>query len=71
MPKADQSTPIAHYQLSSAYAGRGDKDKSLLELQKAIDLGYRDSAAIKSNAHFDSLRSDPRFEKLLSPATQR
>jgi serine/threonine protein kinase/Tfp pilus assembly protein PilF len=71
MPKADQSTPIAHYQLSSAYAGRGDKDKSLLELQKAIDLGYRDSAAIKSNAHFDSLRSDPRFEKLLSPASQR
>jgi serine/threonine protein kinase/tetratricopeptide (TPR) repeat protein len=70
LPKADQSTPIAHYQLSSAYAGRGDKDKSLLELQKAIDLGYRDSAAIKSNAHFDSLRSDTRFQKLLTRASQ-
>jgi serine/threonine protein kinase/Tfp pilus assembly protein PilF len=70
LPKADQSTPIAHYQLSMAYAGKGDKEKSLLELQKAIDLGYRDSAAIKSNPHFDSVRSDQRFEKLLSQASQ-
>ena len=70
LPKADQSTPIAHYQLSSAYAGRGDKEKSLVELQKAIDLGYRDAAAIKSNAHFDSLRSDPRFQKAVSQASQ-
>ena len=27
LPKADQSTPVEHYQLSSAYAGRGDKEK--------------------------------------------
>ncbi len=70
LPTRDQSTPIAHYQLSLAYEGRGDKDKALLELQKAIELGYRDSAAIKSNPHFDSLRSDPRFEKLLTEASQ-
>src|SRR6202162_3608918 len=70
MPKADQSTPIAHFQLSLAYAGRGDKEKALLELQKSVDLGYRDSAAIKSNTNFDSVRSDPRFEKLLSQASQ-
>jgi serine/threonine protein kinase/Tfp pilus assembly protein PilF len=70
LPKADQSTPIAHFQLSLAYAGRGDKEKALLELQKAVDLGYRDSAAIKSNPRFDSVRSDPRFEKLLSQASQ-
>ena len=69
LPTRDQSTPIAHYQLSLAYEGRGDKDKALLELQKAIELGYRDSAAIKSNPHFDSLRSDPRFEKLLTEAS--
>ncbi len=70
LPKADQSTPISHFQLSVAYAGKGDKEKALLELQKAIDLGYRDSSAIKSNSHFDSVRSDPRFEKLLSLASQ-
>jgi TolB-like protein/Flp pilus assembly protein TadD len=69
LPKADQSTPTHHFQLSLAYAGRGDKEKALLDLQKAIDLGYRDSAAIKSNPHFDSLRTDPRFEKLLTQAS--
>jgi serine/threonine protein kinase/Tfp pilus assembly protein PilF len=66
LPKADRSTPIAHYQMSSACAGRGDKEKALLELQTAIDLGYRDSAAIQSNAYFDSIRSDPRFTKLVN-----
>jgi TolB-like protein/Flp pilus assembly protein TadD len=70
LPKADQSTPTHHFQLSLAYAGRGDKEKALLELQKSVDLGYRDSAAIKSNTNFDSVRSDPRFEKLLSQASQ-
>jgi serine/threonine protein kinase/Tfp pilus assembly protein PilF len=70
LPKADQSTPIAHIQLSSAYAARGDKEKALAELQKAIDSGYRDSAFINANPHFDPLRSDPRFQKLLSRASQ-
>ncbi len=69
LPKADQSTPTHHFQLSLAYAGRGDKEKALLELQKSVDLGYRDSAAIKSNPNFDSVRSDPRLEKLLSQAS--
>jgi serine/threonine protein kinase/Tfp pilus assembly protein PilF len=70
LPKADQSTPTHHFQLSLAYAGRGDKEKALVELQKAIDLGYRDSAAIKSNPNFDPLRSDSRYQKALSQASQ-
>jgi len=70
LPKADQSTPIQHFQLSLAYAGRGDKEKALFELQKAVEVGYRDSAAIRSNANFDSVRSDPRFQKLLNQASQ-
>ena len=44
LPKADQSTPVPHFQLGLAYAGRGDKDKALVELQKAIDLGDEDPA---------------------------
>ena len=70
LPKADQSTPTHHFQLSLAYAGRRDKEKALLELQKSVDLGYRDSAAIKSNTNFDSLRSDPRYQKALGQASQ-
>ena len=70
LPEADQRTPIHHFLLSVAYAGRGDKDKALTELQSAIAAGYRDSAAIKSNPLFESLRSDPRFEKLVERASQ-
>ncbi len=70
LPKADQSTPIAHFQLSIAYAGRGDNEKSLTELQRAIEVGYRDADAIKSNPRFDAFHSDPRFQKLLERATQ-
>ena len=70
LPKADQSTPIVHFQLSVAYAGHGDKERALGELQKAIDSGYRDSAAINSNPHFNALRSDARFQKLLQRASR-
>ena len=70
LPKADQSTPSHTFSSVWRTQASGDKEKALLELQKSIDLGYRDSAAIKSNPRFDSVRSDPRFEKLLSQASQ-
>jgi len=71
LPKADQSTPITFFQISIAYAGKGDKEKALAELQKAVGAGYRDAAAINSVKQFDSLRSDPRFESLLQKASQQ
>jgi serine/threonine protein kinase/cytochrome c-type biogenesis protein CcmH/NrfG len=51
--------------LSSAYAGRGDKEKALATLQKALAAGYRDFAAIDASPYFSSLRSDPRFQQLI------
>jgi non-specific serine/threonine protein kinase len=51
--------------LGSIYAGRGDKEKAFAELQKALEAGYRDFAAIDASPHFASLRSDPRFQQLL------
>ncbi len=60
-----RSTPIVLLQLSAAYAGRGDKEKALATLEKALAGGYRDFAAIDASPHFSSLRSDPRFEQLL------
>ncbi len=51
--------------LASAYAGRGDKEETLSELEKALAGGYRDFAAIDASPHFSSLRSDPRFQQLI------
>ena len=53
------------YFLSAAYAANGDKEKALTTLQKTLDLGYRDFAAIDASPSFASLRSDPRFQQLI------
>ncbi len=53
------------YFLSAAYAAKGDKERALSTLQRALDLGYRDFAAIDASPYFASLRSDPRFQQLI------
>jgi serine/threonine protein kinase/cytochrome c-type biogenesis protein CcmH/NrfG len=59
------STSIVLFQLSSAYAAEGDQEKALAMLQKSLNAGYRDFAAIDASPYFSSLRSEPRFQKLL------
>jgi non-specific serine/threonine protein kinase len=51
--------------LSSAYAAHGDKEKAMATLQKALNAGYRDFAALDASPYFSSLRSDPRFQQLI------
>ena len=53
------------YWVSSFYAGNGDKEKAVANLQKAFNLGYRDFPSIKENPAFNSLRDDARFKQLL------
>ncbi|MGB7731903.1 MAG: protein kinase [Candidatus Acidiferrum sp.] len=57
---------IDTYFLSSFYAGNGEKEKALATLQKAVDMGFRDQAAIQANPAFASLRGDPRYELIVS-----
>lgn len=59
-------TPVILIQFSSVYAARGEKEKALAELEKALAGGYRDFAALDSNPYLASLHSDPRFQQLLS-----
>ena len=56
---------ISSYLLTAAYAGKGDKEKALVALQKTFNLGYRDFAAIEASPYFAALRSDPRFQQLI------
>jgi tetratricopeptide (TPR) repeat protein len=65
IPEKEGSAAINRFLLSSIYAGRGDKEKALAELKRALEEGYRDFAAIDASPHFASLRSDPRFQELL------
>ena len=57
---------VAPYNLAAIYAGLGDKDQAFAWLDRA----YADRSGFlafyfKTDAHMDSLRSDPRFDELM------
>jgi Flp pilus assembly protein TadD len=56
---------VPSFNLAIAYAGLGDKRHSLTYLQKAYDERCDLVPTLKVNPLFDSLRSYPRFQKLL------
>jgi serine/threonine protein kinase/tetratricopeptide (TPR) repeat protein len=64
-PVSQQHTAIGAFWGSSIYAARGEKDKALAQLQTSLEKGFRDFAAIDASPYFASLRSDPRFQRLI------
>ncbi len=57
---------VAPYNFAAIYAGSGDKDQAFAWLDRA----YADRSGFlvvqfKTDAHLDSLRSDPRFAELV------
>jgi serine/threonine protein kinase/Flp pilus assembly protein TadD len=66
VPEKVRSTSLQEFLASSIYAGKGEREKSLAELQKALESGYRDFAAIDASPHLAALRTDPRFRQLVS-----
>jgi serine/threonine protein kinase len=61
-----RKTAMDQYYLSAAYSAKGDKEKALATMQEAFRLGFRDFGAIDGSPYFASLRTDPRFQQLLS-----
>jgi TolB-like protein/DNA-binding winged helix-turn-helix (wHTH) protein/Tfp pilus assembly protein PilF len=53
------------YLKAIVYVGLGDKDRSFEWLQRAADARAWELPALKADAMFDPLRSDPRFAPLL------
>jgi tetratricopeptide (TPR) repeat protein len=58
-------SPVMVVQRASVYAVKGDKEKALSELTRALDAGYRDFAYLDSSPYLASLRSDPRYQVLM------
>jgi len=46
--------------------GLGEKDQALAWLERAVDQRDERIVMLKVDPHFDSLRSDPRFQQLLN-----
>ncbi len=60
-----RSVHHALVQFSFIYAARGDNERALATLEKALAGGYRDFAYLESSPYLAPLRSDPRFQDLL------
>ena len=65
IPDKQRNTALEQFVASSIYAGKGEREEALAELQKALEHGYRDFAAIDASPHLAALRADPRFQQLL------
>ncbi len=55
----------AYYFACRSYALRGQKEKALQSLQKALEKGYNDFQSIESNQDLNSIRALPEFRKLV------
>ncbi|HVS29919.1 MAG TPA: hypothetical protein VMS98_00555 [Thermoanaerobaculia bacterium] len=53
------------YNLGAARARLGRRNDALAALERAIQLGYKDHAHLGSDADYASVRSDPRYQRLL------
>ena len=60
--------PVWRYNLACSYAKAGKMDEALDALEKAIRLGYRNSAAISADADMKSISREKRFHDLLDLA---
>ena len=68
---AASHTAMDQYWISSAYAGKGDKEKALVALQNAFKLGFGDFGALDASPYFKSLRDDPRYRQLVQQYRKR
>ncbi len=53
------------YNLACAYALTGERGQALDWLEKAVEMGWRDVEHLKKDADLDSLRTEPRYARLL------
>lgn len=51
--------------IAAAHAGLGDTETALSVLESALESGYTNFRRLRTSPHFESLRSDPRFQALL------
>ena len=58
------------FMVAKVYAQTGDFDRSLEYLRKAMEEGYKDIKKVYTDSEFATLRTDKRFEELMSQKPQ-
>lgn len=60
------SDPTAYYNLACSYSLMGQLDESIMTLEHAISLGYRDFDHMVKDPDLENLRKDARFRRLIA-----
>jgi hypothetical protein len=63
--RMDDQSPVSWYLMAITQARLRESAESLKALGRAVDVGYRDAAAVEAERAFDALRSHPEFVALL------
>lgn len=59
------------YDMACLYATTGQKKKALKELEKSVDIGYKNYNNMRNDNDFASLRKDKKFQTLLEEVKSR
>ncbi|MBL4808667.1 MAG: hypothetical protein JKY43_01240, partial [Phycisphaerales bacterium] len=62
----EQTAPLGFYNLGCAHALKGNTDQAFMALEKAAQLGIRDSHQYGTDTDLKSLHKDPRWKELMS-----
>jgi TolB-like protein/Flp pilus assembly protein TadD len=54
------------YNVGCVYAMAGEKDHAIANLERAVQNGFAERGWVDNDADWDSVRDDPRFEKILA-----
>jgi tetratricopeptide (TPR) repeat protein len=65
LKKMSQTSPVPPTSTYPVHIGLGDRDRALMDLEKTRQERWGDMVWIKTDAVFDPLRSDTRFDALL------
>ena len=65
LSKIKPDNKLIRYNLACSYALTGEKEKALMCLNKAVELGYRDIEHLRQDHDLDGIKTDPRFQNIV------
>jgi adenylate cyclase len=60
-----ENEPLVLYNIACFFALKGETDRSIELLKRALERGWGDRAWLETDSDLDSLRDDPRFQQIL------
>jgi adenylate cyclase len=63
---SDEKEPVVLYNVACFFAMKGDNERALDLLERAVHYGWGDRAWLETDSDLDALRDEPRFQALLS-----